>query len=170
MWSCACSNMGLLASRRAWPFAFPLPPRETSSVLCLHGSWRCHALAVRTHSFEPATSLLLRPPDCARFPRLRRPAHYTARSLRSGGISAAYAAGVPLERIMRVSNHASTAVVLRHDLDPLMPQTPAAWISLSVSCPRRMHSPCRLCRSRVLLAFLLWWPPCLPLQTCYALV
>jgi hypothetical protein len=36
---------------------------------------------------------------------------YTPQSLRSGGISAAYAVGVPMERIMRVSNHGSTAVV-----------------------------------------------------------
>jgi hypothetical protein len=54
--------------------------------------------------------------------------HYTPRSLRSGGITAAYAVGVPLERIMRVSNHASTAVVLRHYLDPLVPPTPAARV------------------------------------------
>jgi hypothetical protein len=54
--------------------------------------------------------------------------HYTPRSLRSGGITAAYAAGVPLERIMRVSNHVSTAVVLRHYLDPLVAPTPAARV------------------------------------------
>jgi hypothetical protein len=53
---------------------------------------------------------------------------YTPRSLRSGGITAAYAVGVPMERIMRVSNHASTAVVLRHYLDPLVPPTPAARV------------------------------------------
>jgi hypothetical protein len=53
---------------------------------------------------------------------------YTPRSLRSGGITAAYAVGVPLERIMRVSNHASTTVVLRHYLDPLVPPTPAARV------------------------------------------
>jgi hypothetical protein len=33
-----------------------------------------------------------------------------------------------MERIMRVSNHASTAVVLRHYLDPLMPPTSAARV------------------------------------------
>jgi hypothetical protein len=55
-------------------------------------------------------------------------ARYTPRSLRSGGITAAYAVGVPMERIMRVSNHASTAVVLRHYLDALVPPTPAARV------------------------------------------
>jgi hypothetical protein len=53
---------------------------------------------------------------------------YTPRSLRSGGIKAAYTVGVPLERIMRVSNHASAAVVLRHYLEPLLPLTPAARV------------------------------------------
>jgi hypothetical protein len=53
---------------------------------------------------------------------------YTPRSLQSGGITAAYAVGVPMERIMRVSNHASAVVVLRHYLDPLVPQTPAARV------------------------------------------
>jgi hypothetical protein len=60
-----------------------------------------------------------RPPPGARF---------TPRSLRSGGITAAYAVGVPLERIMRLSNHASAAVVMRHYLDPLVPPTPAARV------------------------------------------
>jgi hypothetical protein len=40
--------------------------------------------------------------------------------LRSGGITAAYAVGVPLERIMRLSNHASLAVVMRHYLDDVL--------------------------------------------------
>jgi hypothetical protein len=68
---------------------------------------------------------------------------YTPRSLRSGGISAAYAVGVPMERIMRVSNHASTAVVLRHYLDPLMPPTPAARIFFNrfVPAPRALPVP-----------------------------
>lgn len=51
---------------------------------------------------------------------------FTARSLRSGGISAAYAAGVPLLVIMRLSSHHSEAVVHKHYLDALMPSTPAA--------------------------------------------
>jgi hypothetical protein len=67
---------------------------------------------------------------------------YTPRSLDSGGITAAYAAGVPLERIMRVSNHVSTAVVLRHYLDPLVVPTPAAtsflWpVPARCACPFR---------------------------------
>mgnify|MGYP003476553559 FL=1 len=61
--------------------------------------------------------------------------HYTPRSLRSGGIKAAYAAGVPLERIMRVSNHVSTAVVLRHYLDPLVAPTPAARVFIDRFLP-----------------------------------
>ncbi|PXF46029.1 hypothetical protein BWQ96_04204 [Gracilariopsis chorda] len=51
---------------------------------------------------------------------------FTVRSLRSGGISEAYAAGVPLPVIMRLSNHHSEAVVHKHYLDALMPSTPAA--------------------------------------------
>jgi hypothetical protein len=54
--------------------------------------------------------------------------YITPRSLRCGGITAACAAGVPLERIMRVSNHSTAAVVLRHYLDPLVPLTRAARI------------------------------------------
>jgi hypothetical protein len=55
-------------------------------------------------------------------------ARFTPCSLRSGGITAAYAVGVPLERIMRLSNHASAAVAMRHYLDPLVPPTPAARV------------------------------------------
>jgi hypothetical protein len=68
---------------------------------------------------------------------------YTPRSLRSGGITAAYAVGVPMERIMRVSNHASTAVVLRHYLDPLVPPTPAARVFFHrlVPAPRGLPVP-----------------------------
>lgn len=43
---------------------------------------------------------------------------FTPRSLRSGGISSAFATGVPLELIMRISNHQDATVVRRHYLDP----------------------------------------------------
>lgn len=43
---------------------------------------------------------------------------FTRRFLRSGGISAAFATGVPLELIMRISNHQDATVVRRHYLDP----------------------------------------------------
>jgi hypothetical protein len=59
-------------------------------------------------------------------------ARYTPRSLRSGGITAAYAVSVLLERIMRLKNHASASVVMRHYLDPLVPPTPAARVSSAV--------------------------------------
>jgi hypothetical protein len=42
-----------------------------------------------------------------------RGSEYTPRSLRSEGISAAYAEGVVLPAIMRLSNHASTMTVHR---------------------------------------------------------
>lgn len=60
------------------------------------------------------------------------------RSLRVGGISVAYAVGVPFERIMRLSNHVSTSVVLRHYLDPLLLETAAARVFFSQFLPRRM--------------------------------
>jgi hypothetical protein len=66
---------------------------------------------------------------------------YTPRSLRSGGISAAYAVGVPMERIMRVRNQASTAVVLRHYLDPLMPPKPAARVFFGRFVPASRSLP-----------------------------
>jgi hypothetical protein len=77
---------------------------------------------------------------------------YTPRYLRSAGISAAYAVGILIERIMRVRNHPTTAVVLRHYLDPLMPPTPAARYYLIGLCPIRAPSPCRFNRSRFPLA------------------
>lgn len=42
-------------------------------------------------------------------------------SLRSGGISAAYAAGLPLELIMRLTNHSDKKVVRRRYPDPKTP-------------------------------------------------
>lgn len=51
---------------------------------------------------------------------------FTARSLRSGGISAAYSAGVRLEVIMRLSNHTSAEVVHKHYLDALLPVSASA--------------------------------------------
>jgi integrase len=50
---------------------------------------------------------------------------YTPRSLRSGGISAAYAEGVGLPAIMRLSNHASATTVHRYYLDALLPASEA---------------------------------------------
>jgi hypothetical protein len=73
-----------------------------------------------------------RPPPGTRF---------TPRSLRSGGITAAYAVGVPLERIMRLSNHASLAVVMRHYLDPLVPPTPAARVFFQRFVPSSRSLP-----------------------------
>jgi hypothetical protein len=61
--------------------------------------------------------------------------------LRSGGITAAYAVGVPLERIMRLSNHASLAVVMRHYLDPLVPPTPAARVFFQRFVPSSRSLP-----------------------------
>lgn len=49
---------------------------------------------------------------------------FTPRSLRIGGISAAYAAGVPMPVIMRLSNHFDEQVVRRHYLDPQTVATP----------------------------------------------
>jgi hypothetical protein len=54
--------------------------------------------------------------------------HFTLRFLCSGCITAAYAAGVPLERILRVRKRVSTTVVLRHCLDPLVAPTAAARV------------------------------------------
>jgi hypothetical protein len=79
---------------------------------------------------------------------------YTPRSFRSGGISPAYVVGAPMERIMCVSNHASTAVVLRHYLDPLMPPTPAARVFFGRFVPASRALPCRFPRSRFPLAIL----------------
>jgi hypothetical protein len=62
-------------------------------------------------------------------------ARFTPRSLRSGGITAAYSVGVPMERIMRLSNHSSVAVVIRHYLDPLVPPSPAARVFFSRFVP-----------------------------------
>jgi hypothetical protein len=42
---------------------------------------------------------------------------FTCRSLRSGCISAAHAIGVPLARIMALSGHSSSHVLIRHYLD-----------------------------------------------------
>jgi hypothetical protein len=42
---------------------------------------------------------------------------FTCRSLRSGCISAAHAIGVPLARIMALSGHSSSQVLIRHYLD-----------------------------------------------------
>jgi integrase len=42
---------------------------------------------------------------------------FTCRSLRSGCISAAHAIGVPLPRIMALSGHSSSQVLIRHYLD-----------------------------------------------------
>lgn len=60
---------------------------------------------------------------------------FTARSLRSGGISAAYTVGVRLETIMRLSNHTLSEVVHRHYLDALLPDTPFARVFLSALRP-----------------------------------
>jgi hypothetical protein len=62
-------------------------------------------------------------------------ARFTPRSLRSGGITAAYSVGVPLERIMRLSNHSNAAVVMRHYLDPLVPPSTAARVFFSRFVP-----------------------------------
>lgn len=56
---------------------------------------------------------------------------WTARSLRSGGISAAYASGVDLPVIMRLSNHTSADVVHKHYLDALVPPSAAARVFFS---------------------------------------
>lgn len=59
---------------------------------------------------------------------------FTPRSLRIDDIptaSAAYGVGVLLERIMRISNYASTNDVFRHYLDQLIIRTEAAWDSSS---------------------------------------
>jgi hypothetical protein len=65
---------------------------------------------------------------CGVSARPSRGERFTPRSLRTGGITAAYAVGVPLERIMRLSNHATAADVMRHYLGPLVPPTPAARV------------------------------------------
>jgi integrase len=49
----------------------------------------------------------------------------TPRSLRGGGISAAYAGGFGLPAIMRLSNHASATTVHRYYLDALLPASEA---------------------------------------------
>lgn len=53
---------------------------------------------------------------------------YTPRSLRSGGMSAANAIGVPLPSIMRLSHHTCTQTVHRHYLDALLPACSAGRI------------------------------------------
>jgi hypothetical protein len=95
--------MRLLASTRADAFAIPFFSR-------------CDLVAAIADGLRGVAA---RPPLGTRF---------TPRSLRSGGITAAYAVGVPLERIMRLSNHASVAVVMRQYLDPLVTPTPAARV------------------------------------------
>lgn len=78
---------------------------------------------------------------------------FTPRSLRSGGITAGYASGVFLERIMRLSNHVPTAIVYRHYLDPLVPLVyicTGYFSSVSWSLLDRL--PCRLRQSRLRLA------------------
>jgi hypothetical protein len=67
-------------------------------------------------------------------------ARFTTRSLRSGGITAAYSVGVPLERIMRLSNHSSTAVVMRYYLDPLVSPSADARVFF-LRFVRTPHSP-----------------------------
>lgn len=49
---------------------------------------------------------------------------FIPRSLRSGGMSAAYATGLPLELVMRLSNHTDEQVVRRHYFDPQTVPTP----------------------------------------------
>jgi hypothetical protein len=83
---------------------------------------------------------------------------YTPRSLRSGGVTAAYAAGVPLERIMRVSNHVSRTVVLRHYRDLLVSSTPAARVSFDQSLSAALVLPVPA-SSRFVLAILSFVPP-----------
>jgi integrase len=51
---------------------------------------------------------------------------FTCRSLRSGCISAAHAIGVPLSRIMALSGHSSTQVLIRHYLDASISPCPSA--------------------------------------------
>jgi hypothetical protein len=80
-------------------------------------------------------------------------ARFAPRSLRSCGIIAAYAVGVPLERKMELSNHASAAVVMRHYLDPLMPPTQAARVFFQRFVPSSLSlSASLLRRFRLLLA------------------
>jgi hypothetical protein len=143
MWSCACSNMGLLASRRAWPFAFPLPPRETASVFCLRGSWRCHALAVSDPLFRASDLALATAAGLRAISAVAPPGtHYTPRSLRSGDLSR-------VRGWRSVGTHNAPEQprvyrgVLRHYLDPLMPQTPAARIFFErfVPAPHALSGP-----------------------------
>jgi hypothetical protein len=58
------------------------------------------------------------------------------------------------ERIARVSNHASTAAVLRHYLDPLVPPTTAAQVFFHRFVPDALSLLCRFHRSRCLLPLL----------------
>lgn len=60
---------------------------------------------------------------------------FTARLLRSGGISAACAARVRLETIMRIYSHNSYQVLQKHYLDALMPVTPEARFFLGRFAP-----------------------------------
>jgi hypothetical protein len=100
--------------------------------------------------------------------RLSSGERFTPRSLRSGGITSAYTFGVQLERIMRLSNHGTAAVAMRHYVDPLAPPTPAARVFFQRFVPALYSRPCRLSRSRLLLAIRVQ-PSCLP-QPSYVLV
>lgn len=102
---------------------------------------------------SPLSPVALRPPA---------PNGHAPRSLRSGGISAAYAAGVSLPVIMRLSNHYSSAVVHKHYLDALAPPSAAGDVFSIALCtlarPLRLlprSNPCwvllaRSCQSRLL--------------------
>ena len=56
---------------------------------------------------------------------------YTPRSLRSGGMSAAYAVGVPIPVIMRLSHQSDAKVVQKHYLDALTRPCAAARLFFS---------------------------------------
>jgi hypothetical protein len=51
---------------------------------------------------------------------------FSGRSLRSGGITAAYAHGLPLARIMAISGHRVASTVHLHYLDALVPPSSSA--------------------------------------------
>lgn len=50
---------------------------------------------------------------------------FTPHSLRSGGLTAAYSVGFPLERIPRFSGHETDEIIFKHYIDVLTPTTSA---------------------------------------------
>lgn len=125
-----------ISLRRPFP-TLPDPVHKLQRKLKTSASGPIVYLFLRRSSSAPITAAAFRASLHALVANVRPMygTECTARSLRSEGVSAAYALRVRLETIIRLLNHTSSEVLHKNYPNTLFPATPAARVILGASRP-----------------------------------